>query len=150
MNAPGRSWPVTRYRSREHQQKLERVRSGIRAAQKAGKWTGRPPRGFEVGGDGYLHVAPTEFLETREALARVERGDSRRKVSEEAGIPYSTLSRLYEDRRELYLADETDDDRVRSAVEELAPLDDLTSAEAGELEARLRQIVREELHSREE
>jgi hypothetical protein len=39
---------------------------------------------------------------------------------------------------------------VRSAVEELAPLDDLTSAEAGELEARLRQIVREELHSREE
>lgn len=129
----------------EHQQKLERVRSGIRAAQKAGKWTGRPPRGFEVGDDGFLHVAPTEFLETREALARVERGESRRKVSESTGIPYSTLSRLYDERRELYLAAETDDERVRSAVDELAPLDDLTSSEAGELEARLRQIVREEM-----
>ena len=129
----------------EHQQKLERVESGIRAAQKAGKWTGRPPRGFQVGDDSRLHVEPTEFLETREALARVERGESRRSVSENTGIPSSTLGRLYEDRRELYLAAETDDERVSSALDELEPLDDLTADDAGELEARLRQIVREEM-----
>ena len=29
----------------EHQQKLQRIRSGVRAAQSAGKWTRRPPAG---------------------------------------------------------------------------------------------------------
>jgi DNA invertase Pin-like site-specific DNA recombinase len=29
----------------EHKQKMRRIRSGIEAAQSAGTWTGRPPRG---------------------------------------------------------------------------------------------------------
>ena len=88
----------------EHQQKLQRIESGIRAAQEVGKWTGRPLRGFETNEEGYLHVVPEEFLHTREALARVERGESRRSVAEETGIPLSSLRRLYDNRRELYLA----------------------------------------------
>lgn len=32
----------------EHQQKLQRIRAGVRAAQSARKWTERPPAGFVV------------------------------------------------------------------------------------------------------
>ncbi|WP_363463593.1 recombinase family protein [Halogeometricum borinquense] len=133
----------------EHQQKLQRIQSGIRAAQAAGKWTGRPPRGFTVGDDGRLHVDVEEFLATREALARIAQGESRTKVAEDTGIPQSTLTRLYDDRRDLYLAGEGEgyDDRVDAAVEELRPLDDLEPDEAGKMEARMRRVVREELEA---
>lgn len=130
----------------EHQQKLQRIQSGIQSAQKAGKWTGRPPRGFYVGEDDKrLHVATEEFLETREALARVARGESKSKVAEDTGIAHSTLTRLYKDRRGLYLTGTAEDDRVDAAVEEVRPLEDLTPEEAGALDARIRTIVREEL-----
>jgi hypothetical protein len=46
------------------------------------------------------------FLSTREALVRIAHGESRTKVADETGIPQSTLTRLYDDRRELYLAGE--------------------------------------------
>jgi len=32
----------------EHKQKLRRIQSGIDAAKEAGRWTGRPPAGFDV------------------------------------------------------------------------------------------------------
>lgn len=133
----------------EHQQKLQRIESGIRAAQKAGKWTGRPPRGFTVGDSGKLHVDVEEFLEMRDALARIAHGESRVKVSEDTGIPQSTLTRLYDERRDLYLAGEGEgyDERVDAAVDELRPLDDLDPDDAGKMEARMRQVVREELEA---
>lgn len=133
----------------EHQQKLQRIQSGIRAAQKAGKWTGRPPRGFTVGDDKKLHVDVEEFLATRDALARIAHGESRVKVAEDTDIPQSTLTRLYDNRRDLYLSGEGEgyDDRVDAAVEELRPLDDLDPDEAGKLEARMRRVVREELEA---
>ena len=133
----------------EHQQKLQRIQSGIRAAQDAGKWTGRPPRGFTVGDDGRLHVDVEEFLATREALARIAQGQSRSKVADKTGIPQSTLSRLYEDRRDLYLTGEAEglDERVDAAVDEVRPMDDLEPGEAGEMESRIRQVVREELEA---
>ncbi|WP_256394200.1 recombinase family protein [Natronoarchaeum rubrum] len=131
----------------EHKQKLRRINSGIRAAQDAGKWTGRPPRGFTIGEDKRLHVDVEEFLLTREALARVERGESKSTVADKTGIPLSTLSRLYEDRSELYLAGDAAeyDDRVDQAVDELRPLDDLSSTEVEDLESRMRDIAREEV-----
>jgi DNA invertase Pin-like site-specific DNA recombinase len=133
----------------EHQQKLRRIRSGLRAAQDAGKWTGRPPRGFTVGDDGKLHVDVKEFLATRDALSRVAHGESRVKVADDTDIPQSTLTRLYDNRRDLYLAGEGEgyDDRVDAAVEELRPLDDLDPGEAGKMEARMRRVVREELEA---
>lgn len=131
----------------EHQQKLERIRSGIRSAQQAGKWTGRPPRGFYVGDDKRLHVDAEAFLETREALARVAAGESKSKVAEESGIAQSTLTRLYDQRSDLYLAAVAEDDRVDTAVEELRPIEDLTPEEAGEMDARIRAIVREEMEA---
>lgn len=130
----------------EHQQKLERIQSGIQAAQRAGKWTGRPPRGFYVGeGDTRLHVDVDEFLETREALSRVARGESKSKVAEESGIAHSTLTRLYSERCDLYLAGAAEDERIDAAMDEIRPLQDLTPEAAGALDARIRAIVREEL-----
>jgi len=57
----------------EHKQKLRRIQSGIDAAKVAGRWTGRPPTGFDVE-DGYLQVNADEFLTIRRALERVEQG----------------------------------------------------------------------------
>jgi DNA invertase Pin-like site-specific DNA recombinase len=125
----------------EHEQKLQRIRSGVRAAQDAGKWTGRPPAGFVVE-DGYLRVEPAEFLNTREALARVEAGESYADVAESSGIPESTLRSLEEDRRELYLAGEADDDRVDAALEDVRPLEDAREEEVDidELRARVERL----------
>ena len=128
----------------EHKQKLQRIESGVRAAQNTGKWTGRPPQGFRVDG-GYLRVETEEFLHTRTALARVARGESKRSVAEDTGIPESTLRSLYNDRRELYLRSEADDERVEEALVEVDGLDDIEADIEDDIDARLRDIVREEI-----
>ncbi len=128
----------------EHKQKLQRIESGVRAAQKTGKWTGRPPRGFRVE-DSYLRVNTEEYLHTREALARVARGESKRSVAEDTGIPESTLRSLYNDRRELYLRAEADDERIEEALGEVEDLDDIQPDSSEDLDARVREVVRDEI-----
>lgn len=128
----------------EHKQKLRRIRSGIAAAQDAGKWTGRPPRGFTVE-DGYLRVDVEEFLRTRAAVERVVGGEAVTDVAEDVGLPTSTLSRLAEERPELYLRGVAEDDRVNAALDELRPLPD-PEAEPEEWREEVREIVREELN----
>lgn len=110
----------------EHQQKLDRISSGIRTAQRAGKWTGRAPRGFYVGDDKRLHVDPEEFLNTRHAIERVVAGESKRQVAKDSGIPRSTLSDLCsdEERKAMYLEGTAGDNRVETALDELRPLPD--------------------------
>jgi DNA invertase Pin-like site-specific DNA recombinase len=132
----------------EHEQKLQRIQSGIRAAQRAGTWTGRPPRGFDIDEDGRLHVDTETFLETREALARLARGESKNVVAESTGIPRSTLVRLYEDdqRRAMYLDGTATDDRLDGALDEFRPLPEIdTDADEEELRAVIRDVVRDEL-----
>ena len=137
----------------EHQQKLGRIQSGIRAAQQAGTWTGRPPRGFIVGEDKHLHVDPGEFLETRAALERIAQGESKHQVARDTSIPRSTLVRFYEDkqRRRMYLVGEgIKDERIDAALDELRPLPESTldtSKEINESDDRIREIVREELEA---
>ncbi|MFW6382416.1 MAG: recombinase family protein [Haloferacaceae archaeon] len=128
----------------EHKQKMRRIRSGIRAAQDAGKWTGRPPAGFLVE-DGYLRVDPSEYLHVREAVARVDRGEAYAAVADDTGVPASTLRNLVDDRRELYLAGEVDDERVDAALEAVRPLEDLREGRTDDL-AELRERV-EQLES---
>lgn len=128
----------------EHQQKLQRIRSGVRSAQEAGKWTGRPPAGFTVE-DGYLRVEPAEFLHTREALARVDRGEAYSAVAEDTGVAESTLRNLERERRDLYLGGEADDDRVDGALDELRPLDDIRTEDVDLEELRERVEDLEEL-----
>jgi DNA invertase Pin-like site-specific DNA recombinase len=121
----------------EHTQKLQRIRSGVRAAQSAGKWTGRPPAGFVVE-DGYLRVDPAEFLHVREALARVDRGEAFADVAEDTGLPESTLRSLHGDRRDLYLGGEAEDDRVDEALGDVRPLEDVRAEEVDLTELRER------------
>lgn len=127
----------------EHKQKLRRIQSGIKSAQKNGKWTGRPPRGFSVE-NGYLRVEPGEFLAIRDGLERIERGDDYGTVAEDIGIPESTLRRLHKKRSDLYLYAETSDERVDEAVDGVRPLDDPNIQNDPGKEA-IREIVREEL-----
>lgn len=134
----------------EREQKLERIQSGIRAAQDAGKWTGRPPRGFTVDeGSGRLRVEPEEFLRVRDAVERVVAGESPATVADDTGLPRSTVARLADERAELYLYGDADDDRVAAAVDSLGDLPD-PDAEPGdepgdEFDQRVREIVRDEL-----
>lgn len=131
----------------EQKQKVRRIRSGIEAAQQAGKWTGRPPRGFTIE-DGYLRVDPEEYLRVRSALERIATGEASTTVAEDVGIPDSTLRKLLNERSELYLSATAVDDRVDAALEEMRPIDDLHE-EQDDLEDTVREIVRNELDERE-
>ena len=131
----------------EHKQKLRRIRSGIAAAQEAGKWTGRPPIGFEVE-DGRLRVDVEEFLRVRAAIERVAAGEARSTVAEDTGIASSTLKNSYDERADLYLFGEDEDERVEAAVDEITPLPDPVAIPVTS-EERVREIVRDELDSAE-
>jgi DNA invertase Pin-like site-specific DNA recombinase len=80
----------------------ERTMAGLRAAQKAGKHTGRPPFGFDTDDDGYL--VPNENFDTARAIIeRVEqREESIRSSANHAGIARSTVRNVL-DRKDLYL-----------------------------------------------
>jgi len=127
----------------EQKQKIRRIQSGIASAKEAGKWTGRPPRGFTVV-DGYLRVDVEEFLRVRSAIERVAAGDSVGEVAEDTGLPVTTLRELYRDRPELYLHADTGDDRVDAALEDVRPLDK-PRAEPEGLDQHIRDIVQEEI-----
>ena len=103
----------------ERKQTLRRVKSGIRSAREAGKWTGRPPVGFHVE-DGYLRVDPEEFLRAQDALQRVLAGETIVDVAADSGLAESTLRRLRDERRDLYLRTEAEDGRVAEALETAA------------------------------
>jgi len=127
----------------EQKQKVRRIQSGISSAQEAGKWTGRPPRGFTVE-DGHLRVDAEEFLRVRSAVERVAAGDLAPEVAEDTGLPETTLRELYRDRPELYLRADADDDRVDAALKDVRPLDE-PRAEPEDLDQHIRDIVREEI-----
>jgi DNA invertase Pin-like site-specific DNA recombinase len=131
----------------EHKQKLRRIESGIAAAKNAGKWTGRPPRGFRVE-DGHLRVEVEEFLRARAAIERIVGGESATDVAEDVGIPATTLRTLVNDRSELYLYAEADDTRVDAALDDLRPLDELATdrdTDSADFDDRVREIVRDEM-----
>jgi len=123
----------------EQTQKVRRIQSGIDAAQEAGKWTGRPPTGFEVI-DGHLQVAPEEYLRVRAGMERVASGDSLADVADDVGVAPSTLRELYNDRAELYLRGEADDDRVDAALEDVRPLSEPAAEPPEDLNERLKRL----------
>jgi DNA invertase Pin-like site-specific DNA recombinase len=129
----------------EHKQKLRRIQSGIDAAKVAGRWTGRPPTGFDVE-DGYLQVNADEFLTIRRALERVEQGYTYAEAADGTPVAESTLRALYDDRRDLYFYAEAEDERLQAAAQELEPLEkpDIP-ADTGLSEQAIRGIVRDEI-----
>lgn len=124
----------------ERKQTLRRIRSGIRSAREAGKWTGRPPVGFTVE-DGYLRVEPEEFLRTQTALQRILAGEAIVDVAEDSGMAESTLRRLRDERRSLYLDTEATDERVSAALNEAGVEDvDAPTDELDELRRRIEEL----------
>ena len=78
----------------------QRIRSGIREAQRQGKHTGRTPYGFTTDDEGYL--IPNDDYETAcIALEQLQAGRSKRSVSKATGISRRTLGRI-EERGEMY------------------------------------------------
>lgn len=105
----------------ERKQMIRRIRRGVRHAQREGKWTGRPPVGFETNDDGYLVVDIEEYEAVRDALERIDRGESYRSVAKDTRFTRPTLSTIYQDeeRRSWYLGAECTDDRVDGALREI-------------------------------
>lgn len=85
----------------------ENTVEGLRAAEAAGKWVGRPPYGFTTDDDGYLQ--PTdEYGNAVDAIrANDELGWSERKIARHTDVPRRTVPRIL-DRRDLYLTEHHD------------------------------------------
>jgi DNA invertase Pin-like site-specific DNA recombinase len=115
----------------------KRVQSGVDRAQRAGKWTGRPPYGFTTR-DGYLVVEPEDYLRMQAALELLETDPNQTltSVATHAGIAKSSLSRVRNDpeRRRLYLYGEAPDERIESAIDD-ADVD--SPSELAELRTRI-------------
>jgi DNA invertase Pin-like site-specific DNA recombinase len=113
---------ISLWMEEERKQTIRRIRRGLSQAQKQGKWTGRPPKGFETDDNGFLQVNMEEYLAIRDALERVDDGESLRSVASDTRFNRQTLSDLYQDRCEWYLsaeAENEDDERVRKALEQV-------------------------------
>lgn len=129
---------------KERKQTIRRIKSGIKQAQRSGKWTSRPPTGFTTDDDGYLVPDIEAFLQVQAAIERVLDGESRYAVAQSTGISRRTLSRILddEDRLRLYVDADTDDDRVAQALAE-------TDIDAVDLlksfEERIRAVIREKV-----
>jgi len=129
----------------EHKQKLRRIQSGIDAAKDAGRWTGRPPAGFDVE-NGYLQVNADEFLTIRRALERVEQGYTYAEAADGTPVAESTLRALHDDRRGLYFYAGAADERLQTAARELEPLEKPDIPNDSSLpEKDIRTIVRDEI-----
>jgi DNA invertase Pin-like site-specific DNA recombinase len=113
---------ISLWMEEERKQTIRRIKRGLSQAQQQGKWTGRPPKGFETDDNGFLQVDMEEYLAIRDALERVDDGESLRSVASDTRFNRQTLSDLYQDRCEWYLSAEAnneDDERVRKALEQV-------------------------------
>ena len=128
----------------EHKQKLRRIRSGIAAAQDAGKWTGRPPTGFEVDDDSRLRVNVEEFLRLRAGIERIAAGGERRTGPADRGAPPPRRTATPAERGGRRRSRDADDERIEAAVEEIQPLGEPEAVPVTS-EQRVREIVRDEL-----
>lgn len=115
----------------------ERVQSGVNRAIETGKWVGRPPYGFTTDDGGYLVINSEDYTAMQMAVesALLNPQQSVNSIARTYGVPQSSLDRVYKDeeRRELYLSGETDDERLSIALCKGAP----RQSELSDLEARL-------------
>jgi DNA invertase Pin-like site-specific DNA recombinase len=109
---------------------IRRIEGGIQRAQREGKWLGQVPVGFERDEDGYLqpNLTPDRdngevgYLEMREALRRLDDGESYRSVASSLATTRQTLSKVHhhESRRAWYEnGSEVDDERIADAKDTL-------------------------------
>ncbi|OSP07325.1 hypothetical protein B9H04_08205 [Halorubrum ezzemoulense DSM 17463] len=121
-----------------------RVQSGVNRAIESGKWVGRPPYGFTTDSDGYLVIDMENFLAMQIAIETVllKPTQSVNSIARTYGVPQSSLDRIHKDeeRRELYLSGDTDDERLSTALgEETTPQSELSDLKErlADLEAKV-------------
>jgi DNA invertase Pin-like site-specific DNA recombinase len=118
----------------EHRQKMRRIESGIRRAQKEGRWTGSPPAGFEIekqddDGDGTLHVDVEEFVKIKMALEDIEDGETAYSVAQDTEHNRRSLQKWSQKRSGLYLngdpfsVEEWDEQKARKVSGALQEVD---------------------------
>ena len=73
-------------------------------------------------------------------MERITSGESVANVADDVGVAASTLRELYNDRPELYLRGETDDDRVDTALENVRPLNEPAAEPDEDLNERLERL----------
>ncbi|WP_394743159.1 recombinase family protein [Natronococcus roseus] len=105
---------------------IRRIEAGQRRAQRQGKWLGQVPIGFRRDDEGYLQpiidpdhdAGETGYLELRDALERIDDGESYRSVAEGLPVTRQSLSNIHQnsDRREWYLEATADNDAVHAAL----------------------------------
>ena len=77
--------------------KRQNTREGMDAARDQGKWTGRPPFGFDVGAEGYL--APNDDYETALVIIdELDKGVSKSQLARRSGVSRMTVARIDEQR----------------------------------------------------
>jgi len=114
----------------ERRQLIRRTRSGLRRAEKEGKWLGQVPTGF-VRENGYLkpNLSPdyeegeTGYLDIADAIEAIENGESYRSAAERVpNCTRQTLMNIHKDeeRRKWYLEEEAEDERVDEALDEIS------------------------------
>lgn len=114
----------------ERRQLIRRTRSGLRRAEKEGKWLGQVPTGF-VRENGYLkpNLSPdyeegeTGYLDIADAIESIENGESYRSAAERVpNCTRQTLMNIHKDeeRRKWYLEEEAEDERVDEALDEIS------------------------------
>lgn len=77
----------------EAQMIRERTISGVRAAKEAGKWTGRPPYGFDTDDAGYL-VMNDNYDRAMAILDELGNGESIRSLARRFGIARGTVRHI--------------------------------------------------------
>lgn len=114
---------------------IRRIEAGQRRAQRQGKWLGQVPAGFRRDDKGYLQpiidpnhdAGETGYLELRDALERIDNGESYRSVAEGFPVTRQSLSNIYQDadRRKWYFEATADNDIVHAALKpvRMAPAD---------------------------
>lgn len=110
---------------------IRRIESGIARAQKEGKWLGQVPAGFRRDAEGYLQplldpdhdAGEVGYLELRQALRRLDEGESYRSVARTLPVTRQTLMNIDKDeeRRSWYLDAEAEDERVETALSNVTP-----------------------------
>lgn len=116
---------------------VRRTKLGQERALENDKWIGKPPLGFTTDSDGYL-IANVELYEeynddrdgfyaVAEAMRRLEEDEeaSYRGLAKDMECSRRALSDVYNDagKRDWYLRQESDDERVQRALNELAEME---------------------------
>ena len=111
----------------ERRSLIRRTHYGLERAKNNDKWVGQPPLGFTTDDDGYLipnlgyNEERDSFIAIRDALERLEDGESFRSVASELKASRHGITRLYKDeeKKKRYLELEADDKRVDVALDEI-------------------------------